>query len=390
MRKALQVFHRWKFDLIMLAVYFFSLAYMIKYYDVQSFDIKVHNFLLLDYLKEGAFPAPPGYYGVIYLVDLVFQYKYPLVLSALLILTFSFWWKYYLTFSWIQQQVRIDQRYVFLLTFSLLFISPIFIPAIDGSYWYLGKFTPTIWHNSTLIAVFPFCILLVRETLDWVDSKEKKYLPRLIGLGVIIMLIKPSFLFCFIPALPVFAVWFYPQEKKMFAQAIGISITLLFLLFLEKLWIFDLDPMITKMYTLEEQSQVVINPLRVHLHFSKEPIFDFLTSFPSTLVFLLFFGKMAFKSQFFRFSFLLLGFALAVYLIFAESGFRELHGNFYWQIPIALFLHYLSMVILVIQVFLKQGKRINLKIGIFGLVYLIQFLFGLVYWHRLFFGHALN
>lgn len=390
MRRALQVFHRWKFDLIMLAVYFFTLAYMIKYYDVQSFDIKVHNFLLLDYLKEGAFPAPPGYYGAIYLVDLVFQYKYPLVLSALLILTFSFWWKYHLSFSWIQQQVRIDQRYVFLLTFSLLFISPIFIPSIDGSYWYLGKFTPTIWHNSTLIAVFPFCILLVRETLDWVASKEKKYLPRLLGLGVIIMLIKPSFLFCFIPALPVFAVWFYPQEKKMFAQAIGISITLLLLLFLEKLWIFDLDPMIAKMYTLEEQSQVVINPLRVHLHFSKEPIFDFLTSFPSTLVFLLFFGKKAFKSQIFLFSFLLLGFALAVYLIFAETGLRELHGNFYWQIPIALFLHYLSMVILVIQDFLKQGKRINLKIGIFGLVYLIQFLFGLVYWHRLFFGHALN
>lgn len=390
MKRLALIFYAWKYDLIVLGLYSLTLAYMIKFYDVQSFDIKVHNFLLLDYLNEGHFPSPPGYYGAIYLVDQIFRYKYPLVLSALIILSFSFWWKYRLSFNCLQNQLPIDKKYIFLLTISLLFLSPIFIPAIDGSYWYLGKFTPTIWHNSTLIAVFPFCILLVKESLAWIETKNIKKIPILIGLGVLIMLIKPSFLFCFIPALPIFTYLQNPKEKSQIAFAIGIALILLLLLYLEKIWIFDLDPMIAKMYTVEERSEVTINPFRVHLHFSKEPIFDFLTSFPTTIIFLIFWGKKAFKSNLFGFSLLLLGFALAVYFIFSETGFRELHGNFYWQIPIALFFHYLSMVILVVKKFLNDEKKGTPAIVLFGIFYLIQFTFGLIYWHRLFFGHALN
>ncbi|MBC6367509.1 hypothetical protein [Algoriphagus sp. AK58] len=390
MNRLIKFWSECKYDGFMLGLYFFTLAYMIKFYDVQSFDIKVHNFLLLDYLKEGYFPSPPGYYGAIFLLDKLIWYKYPLVLSALLILTASFWWKYHLSFTWIQESLQLKKNLTFFLTLSLLFLSPIFIPSIDGSYWYLGKFTPTIWHNSTLIAVFPFCILLVRETLDWLENPQRKKLINLLALSVLIMLIKPSFLFCYIPAFPIYAWLQNPREKKRLFTSLGLSGIVLFLLFLEKKWIFDLDPMIAKMYSPEERSDVVINPFRVHLHFSKEPFFDFLTSFPTTSVFLAFWGKKAFRSRFFGFSFLLLGFALAVYLILAETGFRELHGNFYWQIPVALFLHYLSMLIFVGEDFMESGRKMKLGFVLFCLMYLVQFSFGIAYWHRLFFGHALN
>ena len=154
-------------DILVIGIYFFTLAFMIKYYDVQSFDIKVHIFYMMDYLAEGKFPAPPGYYFIIYVVDTFVQYKYPYVLAALLTLTFFSWWKYKITFSWLQKELNLDYRAIFLLVFSMLFLSPIFIPAIDDFYWYLGKFTPTIWHNSTIIAVFPFSILLFIQSLKW-------------------------------------------------------------------------------------------------------------------------------------------------------------------------------------------------------------------------------
>lgn len=390
MSRLVGFFDRWKYDLLVLGMYFFTLAYMIKYYDVQSFDIKVHNFLLLDYLQEGYFPSPPGYYTAIFLLDLLIWYKYPLVLSALVILTASFWWKYRISLSMMETNLQIQQPFLFLLTASLLFLSPIYIPSIDGSYWYLGKFTPTIWHNSTLIASFPFCLLLFRQTLRWFASPEKKYLWQILGLSLVIMLIKPSFMFCFIPAFPVFTLIHFAKEKSRWAGAIVTSLVLLLILYLEKRWIFDLDPMIEKMYAPEERSSVIINPLRVHLHYSKEPWFDAITSFPTTLIFLIFWGKNAFKFPFFSFSSILLIFALAVYLIFSETGFRELHGNFYWQIPIALFLHYLSMVIWVGRNFIEKGKKISIPFLLFGLMYLTQVGFGLAYWHRLFVGHALN
>ncbi|GAB3218873.1 hypothetical protein J0A67_03665 [Algoriphagus aestuariicola] len=378
------------YDLVVVCLYFFTLAYMIKYFDVQSFDIKVHNFLLQDYLKEGAFPAPPGYYAILYVVDLIFRYKYPFVFSALLVLTFFFWLKFSITFRWLSKQLHISTFQVGLLSASLLFISPIFIPAIDGSFWYLGKFTPTIWHNSTLIAVFPFCLLLFFETLRWQIGGFNKALYSIFFLGLVIILIKPSFMFCYIPALPLYSWSQSLRFDRRFWTSCGFSMSFLAMLFLEKAWIYDLDPMIKIMYTPEERSTVVLDPLVVHLHFSKEPIFDLLCSFPSTLVFMLFWGRVGLKDKPFVFSFLLLVFSLMVYLLLAETGFRKFHGNFYWQIPIAMFLHYLCMVVVVVNQFVKEKKVGIRPFLVFSLVYLIQVAMGIAYWHRIFDGHALN
>lgn len=385
-----QLLKNWRFDILIIFLCLFTLAYMVKYYDVQTFDIKVHNFLLIDYLNEGAFPFPPGYFLLIYLLDFIISYKYPFVLSSLIVLTFFYWWKYNITYTWLLENVKFEPKYVFLITLSILFLSPIFIPAIDGPYWYFGKFTPTIWHNSTLITVFPFCILLVKKTLDWVEYKRNDSLIQLLGLGILIMLIKPSFMFCYIPALPIFA---FSQTRKLSKElmfALGLSLVLFCLLVLEKFWIFDLDPMIDKLYTVEEQSKVVFRPLHVHLYFSKEPIFDFLSSFPTTFIFFILWGKKAFSSKFVTFSFILLVFAIAVYLLLSESGFREFHGNFYWQIPIALFLHYLSLLIFVFQGYLVNGRILTSKIIIFSTFYLVQVSFGLIYFLRLFTGYALS
>lgn len=379
----------WVSHLGVAGMYFLTLAYMIKYFDVQSFDIKVHNFLLEDYLAQGAFPVPPGYYALIYGVDMLLRYKYPFVLSALLVLTVFMWLKFRITYRWLDQKLGIGDRQVALLSVSMLFISPIIIPYIDGSYWYLGKFTPTIWHNSTLITVFPFCLLLFFQTQRWEVSGDWRAWWGMLLLGILIVLIKPSFLFCYIPALPLYALL---QDKGLgprFWSSLVLSLVFLAMLFLEKAWIYEMDPMIDLMYTPEERSAVVLNPLRVHLYFAKEPFFDLLCSFPSTLVFMAFWGREALRDRSFVFSSILLVFALMVYLLLAETGFRELHGNFYWQIPIAMYLHYLCMLVFYVRK-LRSEKRPGWQFYLFAGVYLVQIGMGLAYWHRIFFGHALN
>lgn len=375
----------WFWSIFVFLLFFSTFLFMIKNIDTNSLDIKAHNFLLSKYLELKKFPSPPGYYFFVFIVDKIIYFKYQFVLSSIIVLSFFSWWKYFISLDWIKSKIKLNSSLFYFVSVTLLFISPVFIPAIDGPFWYLGKFTSTIWHNSTLIAVFPFCLLLVKATINYFGDFESKYLFQIFGLGLIILLIKPSFMFCYIPTLSLLAVTSEKIERNLSFRLVGISIIFFILLNLEKIWIFDLDPMIDKLYSPEQRPGVSINPLHVHLHFSKEPLFDFLSSFPSTILFLFFWGKSAFKDQLYRFSFLLLFFALLVYFLFAETGSREFHGNFYWQIPIALYLHYLSMLLIVFQMFFANNKLINLKITAFGLVYLIQFVFGLIYWNRLFF-----
>ncbi|WP_139316616.1 hypothetical protein [Algoriphagus marinus] len=271
-----------------------------------------------------------------------------------------------------------------------MFLSPIFIPAIDGPFWYLGKFTQTIWHNSTLIASFPFCILLFKKTFDWFESQKTSDYYALIALSFLILLIKPSFLFCYVPALPIYSFWKERVFSTEVRNSLFLSLGIFFLILIEKFLIFSWDPMIEELYTEGEISQVVINPFYVWLSLSEQPFFDFVSSIPLILMYLILWRKKAFESQYFTFSLLLLFFAFFIYAVFAESGYRELHANFYWQIPVALFLTHLSILIAVAKSYFKSPGKVSIQIKVMIFIYLIQVGFGLAYWLRIFTGLTLS
>jgi len=389
MREFIKLNQGWLFHFLIIFLYGFTVFFMIMYVPA-IVDIKIHNLHLIDYLALGYFPLPPGYYFLIYILDLVLHYKYPFVVSSFLVTTFFLWWKYNLLNNWVSKELPFRPIIVFSISLTFLFLSPIFIPAIDGDFWYLGKLTQTIWHNSTLIASFPFCILLFKKTFDWIETKKLADFYCLIVFCAAILLIKPSFLFCYVPALPIYA---FLKEKKLstlFWHSSTLSLVLFVLILFEKFVIFSWDPMISEIYSDEERSEVVINLFFVWLHFSDQSIFDFLSSIPLILIYLILWGKKAFEYQYFTFSFLLLFFALLIYAVFAESGFRELHGNFYWQIPIALFLTHLSIVFDVGKSYFNNNGKPTIKVIVLLVIYLIQFGFGLTYWLRIFTGLILS
>lgn len=376
-------------DVLVVVLYLATVFTLITQFG--SIDIKDHNLLLQEYLAAGSFPIPPGYYLLIFLVDALIRVKYSYVASAAIVLTFFQWWK----FSLLQRAIAsksfdLPSFPVFLLAFSFLFLSPVYIPAIDGPFWYLGKFTQTIWHNSTLICVFPFCMLLVAKTFGWLKSGTWKDLGVMFFFGLIILLIKPSFLFCYIPALPIFIFIQEGRLSKRLLQAVGLVSVLFAALLVEKHLIFAWDPVLDSLYTAQEKSQVVINPLKVWLKFSQEPFFDFFSSFPLLIAFLILWRKSAFESPLFGFSLLLLFFALLVYLLLAETGFREFHGNFYWQIPIALFLCHLAVVYRVVGQFLNEGRKMRGRYRVMFSIYGIQVALGVAYWLRIFTGFTLS
>jgi hypothetical protein len=281
-------------------------------------------------------------------------------------------------------EVSVKPLIVFGIAVTFLFLSPIFIPAIDGEFWYYGKFTQTIWHNSTLIASFPFCLLLFRKTFTWFDSRKSSDYYSLFGLSFLIILIKPSFLFCYVPVLPIYTFLREKRFSTLFMNSLILSLVIFLLILLEKFLIFSWDPMIKEFYTAGEISEVVINPFFVWLSFSDQPVFDFISSIPLVLMYLILWRKRAFESQYFTFAFLMLLSAFLIYAVFAESGYRELHANFYWQIPLTLFLTHLSIVFAIAKSYLKKPDKPTIQVSVLSVIYLIQVGFGLAFWLRIF------
>lgn len=370
------------FDLIIVSIYFTTLyVFLTKF---EGSDIKGHNYLLTTYLGSGYFPIPPLYYWLVYLIDMVIRVKYDFVASSVIVVTFFQWWKYKLVYiSFERQKLGFKRITIFLLTLSFLFLSPIFIPAIDGDIWYLGKFTQTIWHSSTLIVSFPFSILLVWKTLEWQNSQKRIDLWIMFLLSVLLILTKPSFLFCYIPALPVFIYLQNYKFSRQVGKAVGFGIVLFALLLVEKHLIFTWDPGLDILYSENEKSQVIFSPMKIWLYLTGEPIFDFISSFPLLIVVLTIWKRKLFDSPLFKFSFLLLLFALLVFFLLAESGLREFHANFYWQIPIALFLCNLSIIHFVLAQFCENNKILNIKFITVAVIYCLQTILGIVFWLRI-------
>lgn len=378
----------WHLHLLVILCYLFTIIFMVKY--LPNLDIKVHNSYLSFYLEAGYFPIPPGYYAMVYLLDLVVRLHYPFVASSVLVLTFFFWWRYQLIYSWVCEELNTKPWLSFALVMSLLFLGPVFIPAVDGELWYLGKLSTLIWHNSTLIVSFPFCILLFKKTFQWFKSGEKRDYIWLYIFSVLILLIKPSFLFCYLPALPIYLFFRSSADQKLLRKGLLLSLVMLSLIALEKFLIFNWDPMLPKLYEQQELSAVVIQPMRVWLYFSQQPLFDFITSIPLLLAYLMLWRKEAFSNPYFSFSALLFGFALLIYALFAETGFREFHGNFYWQIPLTLFLMHLSILFAVGKSYVANPKFLSSRLLVLALIYLLQLGFGIAYWLRIFTGLTLS
>jgi hypothetical protein len=134
---------------------------------------------------------------------------------------------------------------------------------------------------------------------------------------------------------------------------------------------------------------VVFKHFVVWLTHSDQPFFDFFSSIPLIILYIILWRKKAFESHYFTFSFLLLLPALLIYVLFAETGYRMYHANFYWQIPITLFLTHFSILISVGKSYFNNGEKISLKVGIMATIYFLQCSFGLAFWLRIVFSRIL-
>ena len=282
------------------------------------------------------------------------------------LLAFAGMYRYYLSLSKMNEVLFADsqinnstnQLYLSLLALSLLFVFVIPIPGYltDDRYMYIGSYTPNVWHNSTILFLFPFAIILFElsyKQLQTYDAKRNALIFLLIALNLVI---KPSFFFVFICVYPLMLLY-----KYKFRQEFWLSILPVFLggvlLIGQFIIIYKINSQVVK-----DTSSVVFLPFWKNPEL-KEDMINIPISMLFSLLFPLLYTILNFRkliqNQLFNYTFLSFVVSVLIFFFISESGPRASHGNFYWQIVITTWLCFFVSLLALMKDFKTEGRSVK-------------------------------
>lgn len=371
------------FTFLIYGLISFTVFYLILKLSIPT-DIQLHIKILHVYLANGLFPTPPLYYQSVKIIDRLIG-NYDFIRSSILILTIACLAKYQITNLYFREKID-TISFPSLVIFSLMFVAPLAVSNFDKLY--LGKFTSTIWHNSTSIFVFPLSLLLFLCSLKYLHQPTLKRIIVILLISLLVLLAKPSFLFPFVIVFPLISLLKFGISKRLFWYTVGTALIIFVCMMWQKQVIYK-SSVLDKLIYNSSESKVYLAPFRVWLSWTKNPAWSIISSFLIVISFALLKFREYKKDIDVIFAFLLVLFSLLIFFVLAESGPRFNHGNFYWQIPISIFiLHMVLIKKLIFQPEYVQNGHVNiakvLKNNILiSFCYAVQFISGLIYTGRI-------
>lgn len=266
-----------------------------------------------------------------------------------------------------------------ILAASMLFVFAIPIPSyFAGDYFmYIGNYVPNVWHNSTILFLFPFAILLFDLSYKQIQVYSAKRNWWILGLILLNLFIKPSYFFVFLCVYPLFLLFSYHFKKEFWLSVIPLIIG--FFVLILQYWI--IYKIVTP--TTKEASSVIFLP------FYKNPEFENLVSIPVAMFFSLSFPvlyslfnvRRIIKNRLFWYTFLSFVVSVLIFFFISESGPRAAHGNFYWQIVITSWLAFFTALLALLRDMKLEGKTFKNKLLLYS--FSIHVLMGVVYFIRI-------
>ncbi len=277
---------------------------------------------------------------------------------------------------------------------GFLSLSMIFCFAVSDVYsffslkfMYLGRVPSTVWHNSTLILMFPFAILLFQQQLKLSKLKNLKVFDKEIlivtGLIILNLCIKPAFLIVFFPIS--FFMILHNISKDNFKDTLVKSIPLIigFLVLVgQYVAIFYLG-----LGSLDQtQNSIIIGIpfefLRNFVPYWYIPIGLVISYiFPIATV-LCYKEILKFRPFIHALAYSFLGLLISVFFI--EDGSRKFDGNFNWQNIICMYLLILSSVAFLVEK-LWTKERYSNKMIFLGILFVIHVLSGVLYLFKIYY-----
>lgn len=383
-----------------------------KYLDLLIFFLfflKIYYFLILNFSTD--FPTHikfaakannseelyPPYFMYFFLVNLLSGFTSNLSLmykAGALILSLSTVGKYIVSKHFINQYIL--KRYIkfrrgvlFFLALGLLFCfaMPDIYSFFILKFMYLGRIPSTVWHNSTMILMFPFAIMLFQQQLKLSKLKNLKIFDKEIlivtGLIILNLCIKPAFLIVFFPVSFFMILYNFKKDnfKDTFVKLVPLFIGSLVLL-IQYVIIFYLS---LGSFKEEENSIVVGIPfefLRNFVPYWYIPIGLLISYiFPLATVFCY---KEILKFQPFKhaLAYSFLGLLISIFII--EDGSRRFDGNFTWQNIICMYLLILSTAVFLAKK-LWTKERYSNKMIFLGILFIIHVLSGVLYLFKIYY-----
>lgn len=248
---------------------------------------------------------------------------------------------------------------------------------LNGNY-YLGQLSPNVWHNSTLIFMMPFALLLFWKSWVQLQQPSRSNALLITLLLIINLLIKPSYVMVFIVVFPLFSLMKFGLQRTFFQNLIPVLLAAAFLL-AEYYLIFEWNS--NTVYDRGDSSTIQISPFLVWKKFSNNiPLSIGLSIlFPATFL-------TAYRNSQ-KFSGLLLYamanyiIAVSIFIVFAESGERLFHGNFSWQNIACAYLLF-TVIAGLWNTQIQKGDRSTKNYFVLG-AFALHFICGLAYILRL-------
>jgi hypothetical protein len=302
-----------------------------------------------------------------------------------LLLAFAGTFKYYLIQSKLNETIGIESLKQtnswlgILLSISMLFVFAIPIPSyfLGDYFMYIGNYVPNVWHNSTILFLFPLAILLFDLSYKQLQSFDFKRNWLILLVIVLNLFTKPSYFFVFICVYPILLLQKYKFNKEFWFSIIPLAVGFI-LLIAEYFIIYK-----TVIPTVKDASAVIFMP------FYRNPAIGDVQFIPMSMLFSMLFpllysafnlGRLL-KNQLFWYTLLSFITSVLIFFFISESGPRAYHGNFYWQIIITAWICFFVALLALLKDIKIQGSTFKniLLFSVFG----IHVLMGVVYFVRI-------
>lgn len=363
-------------DLLVVFSFFLLLFLMIMYLLKENSDLPAHVKIANEMYENGKLFS--GNF-ILYLMINIFSFfsgDIDLMNNVLcVVLALATTIKYYIVKEYLSNYLSYKTAIFISLSLLIIYIVPFFsFLKVFGVFqntndMYIGYYVPNVWHNSTIIFLFPFAILLYLLSKEQLISFSVKRNYLISVLVVLNIFIKPSFFFAFIVAY---------SFLLLIKYGFRIFFKLIFLPLLSGL--VSLFIVYTTIYNSNDGSSVLIS-------FSRILDFDFwfhnskylIVSLFLPLLFCLIYYKRIKKDIEFYYLLSLFVVSVGIFYMCEEVGPRASHGNFYWQIIISMWLifFYISK-----NIFSKSNLSL-LNQNIVKSAYILHFIMGLIYITRI-------
>ncbi|MBX2844259.1 MAG: hypothetical protein KTR26_21005 [Flammeovirgaceae bacterium] len=367
---------------ISLFLIFLPIFYKLTFYTHLDFTAHVNQ--TIQFLETGYWRPNFLYYFLIATLSFFSASSAQLYLSTTLVMSISLAYKYHLTGKIFSSLVTSNNNFFkAVLALSLIFV---FSLPVAYNHWYLGQLPPNVWHNSTTIFLMPFAILLFWNSWQFAIIGSNRFFYFTLLFSLINILIKPSFVFCFIFIYPIWLWWKAGFSNRLWKGIFIVTISILLILSQYAVLYFYPE---SKEALSGNTGGVKITLFHVWGKYSGNILRSFLLSIPFPIAVLSKYYKAAFRSDLFLYSLGLFLVAIIIFSVLTETGAREFHGNFMWQTIICNYLFYLMCLVIFVQesklgkYFPRKLKKISTPDKIIILFFCLQFLIGIAYLLRI-------